>query len=195
MVSKVKYLVDIKKVNPSSIAVMSFTRKATEELEQRLYIDFDIPASVTTFHSLGMKYIREIFYNRKCYVVDKNIQEQIFLDYIKEKIFPNKETVKELLTIFTKDLIHKNWVFGKYFRENYSKYQTFDDYFASYKKDKIKEIPDLELAIKEIIERDLNQENVYTIKKELVKSKGEPSLPISYSVIILNINTKNYIKN
>lgn len=173
MVSKVKYLVDIKKVNPASIAVMSFTRKATEELEQRLYIDFDIPASVTTFHSLGMKYIREIFYNRKCYVVDETIQEQIFLDYIKEKIFPNKEKVKELLTIFSKDLIHKNWVFGKYFRENYSKHQNFDDYFESYKKDKIKEIPDLESAIKEIIERDLNQENVYTIKKELVKSKGE----------------------
>lgn len=173
MVSKVKYLVDIKKVNPNSIAVMSFTKKATEELEQRLHIDFDVPVSVTTFHSLGMKYIREIFHNRKCYVVDENIQEQIFLDYIKEQIFPNKEKINELLTIFSKKFININWVFGKHFEENYSKYQTFDEYFESYKKYKIGEIPDLELAIREILERDLNQENIYTLKKELVKSKGE----------------------
>lgn len=54
MASKVKYLVDIKKVEPSKIAVMSFTKKATEELEQRIVGDFQIPVNVTTFHSLGM---------------------------------------------------------------------------------------------------------------------------------------------
>ena len=35
MVSKVKYLVDIKKVDPNEIVVISYTRKATEELEKR----------------------------------------------------------------------------------------------------------------------------------------------------------------
>ena len=33
-------------------------------IEQTL--DFNIPARVTTFHSLGYMYIREIFNNRKC---------------------------------------------------------------------------------------------------------------------------------
>ncbi len=173
MVSKVKYLVDIKKVNPQNIAVMSFTRKATEELEQRLLVDFNIPANITTFHSLGMMYIREIFYNRKCYVIDENTQNQIFLEYFKEKIFSDKQKVKELLTIFNANLINKNWVFGKYFIDNYDKYQNFDDYFTAYKKYKIKEIDDLETKVKDIIEKELNQENIYTIQKELVKSKGE----------------------
>ena len=36
MVAKVKFLVDIKKVNPQKIVVMSYTRKATEELEKRI---------------------------------------------------------------------------------------------------------------------------------------------------------------
>lgn len=173
MVSKVKYLVDIKKVNPQNIAVMSFTRKATEELEQRLLIDFNIPANITTFHSLGMMYIREIFYNRKCYVIDDNTKNQIFLEYFKEKIFPNKSKVKELLTIFKSNLINKSWVFGKYFSDNYEKYQTFDDYFTAYKQYKIQEIIDLETTVKNIVEKDLNQENIYTIQRELVKSKGE----------------------
>lgn len=65
MASKVKFLVDIKKVNPSKIVVMSYTRKATEELEKRIVIDFGIPARVITFHSLELMYIREIFKEQK----------------------------------------------------------------------------------------------------------------------------------
>ncbi len=88
MASKVKYLVDIKKVASSKILVMSYTKKATEELESRINDDFNIPAVVTTFHNLAYTYIRKIFYDRKCYVVDNNLKNQIFLDYFKEKIFP-----------------------------------------------------------------------------------------------------------
>ncbi len=62
MASKVKYLVDIKEIVPSKIAVMSFTKKATQELENRIKIDFEIPVNVTTFHSLGLAYIREQMY-------------------------------------------------------------------------------------------------------------------------------------
>lgn len=36
MTAKVKYLVDIKKVDPTKILVMSYTKKATEELELRI---------------------------------------------------------------------------------------------------------------------------------------------------------------
>ena len=82
MASKVKFLVDIKKVNPSKILVMSYTKKATQELEKRIVIDFGIPARVTTFHSLGFMYIREIFKEHKCYVVDSNLKNQIFLNSV-----------------------------------------------------------------------------------------------------------------
>lgn len=77
MASKVKYLVDIKKVDPSKILVMSYTKKATEELESRINDDFNIPV-VTTFHNLAYTYIRKIFYNRKCYVVDNNLKNKYF---------------------------------------------------------------------------------------------------------------------
>ena len=90
MASKIKYLVDIKKIPPNEILAISFTKKATEELQKRIVVDFNIPAEVTTFHSLGLMYIREIFKPHKCYVVDKNIRNSIFLEYFKENIFPIK---------------------------------------------------------------------------------------------------------
>ena len=185
MASKIKYLVDIKKVNPSEILAISFTKKATEELEKRIVIDFNIPAKVTTFHSLGFMYIREIFKNHKCFAVDNNTRNNIFLKYFKEEIFPNKETVKELLSLFNSTTIKKIWLFGDYFQKNYNKYNTFDEYFTNYKKDKLKEIPDLTKWLQERIDKSINSEVIYTINNELVKSKGE--------AIIANFLFKNNI--
>lgn len=144
MASKIKYLVDIKKIPPNEILAISFTKKATEELEKRIVVDFNIPATVTTFHSLGLMYIREIFKNHKCYVVDKNTRNLIFLKYFKENIFPYKNKVKELLEIFNASTVKKPWLFGDYFQRNYTKYNTFEEYFQNYKKDRLKEIENLD---------------------------------------------------
>ena len=185
MASKIKYLVDIKKVPPEEILAISFTKKATEELEKRIVIDFNIPAKVTTFHSLGLMYIREIFKTHKCYVVDKNIRNTIFLKYFKEKIFPNKKKVAELLELFNATTVNRIWLFGDYFKKNYSKYETFEEYFNNYKNDKLKEIPNLTNWLNEKIDKSINSEQIYTIKGELVKSKGE--------AIIANFLFKNNI--
>lgn len=173
MVSKVKFLVDIKKINPEKIVVISYTKKATEELEKRIILDFGINANVTTFHSLGLMHIREIFKNRKCYVVDENMRYEIFLDYFKNKIFPYKQKIKEVLEIFSENSINKGWMFGEYFKENYDKYNSFDEYFENYKRNRLKDIENLNLWIKEKIEKDINSEAIRTIKGEFVKSKGE----------------------
>ena len=52
--AKVKYLVDIKKINPNDIVIISFTNKAVEELKQRINNDFKIDSLITTFHKLGL---------------------------------------------------------------------------------------------------------------------------------------------
>ena len=172
MASKVKYLVDIKNIDPSKIVVMSYTKKATEELEKRINIDFGINANITTFHSLGFKYTRTIFHNHKCYVVDENIKDAIFLEYFENKIFNDKTKVKEIIELFHNDEDIK-WLFGSFFLENYNKYVSFDDYFDAYKKHKISEVGDLDSMLDSMIESSLNKEHIYTIKGELVKSKGE----------------------
>lgn len=184
--AKVKYLVDIKHIEPSKIVVMSYTKKATEELENRICIDFGIPAYVTTFHSLGLAHIREIFKDKKCYVVDQELRNKIFIDYFKSKIFPDKNVVKEVMSLFNSFTINKPWIFSKYFKENESRYTSFDEFFEDYKSIKISEIKDLKTFVEEKIEKEINRDdNIYTIQGELVKSKGE--------AIIANFLYKNSI--
>lgn len=171
--SKVKYLTEIKKVEPSKIVVMSYTKKATEELEKRIVTDLGIPAEVTTFHSLGLKYIREIFNNRKCYVVDQNIRNQIFYQYFKEEIFPYKNKIKEILDNFIILKDTKKFIFGKHFIQNYEKFNTFEEYFEDYKKYKLSEVNNIKTTVEETIDKEINSDSPITINNELVKSKGE----------------------
>jgi len=172
--SLVKYLVDIKHVEPSKIAVMSYTKKATKELEKRILIDFDIPATITTFHSLGMMYIRKIFNDKMCSVVEENDRKEVFLNYFKEKIFPDKEKIEEILDLFSSEKTSNKITFGNYFKDNFKDYEDYNSFFKSYKIFKRNEITDLKEEINARIEKLLNNEEViYTINQEIVKSKGE----------------------
>lgn len=172
--AKVKYLVDIKNIDPSRILVMSYTKKATEELRNLIIDKFSIPAYVTTFHSLGLKYIKHIFNNRKCTIVDYNEKEKIFYDYM-NIIFKDKNYIKKLINIFSKDLTKEKFVFGNFFLNNYDKYNTYDEFFLAYKNLKIKEaqILGIKSIINEWINKRLNSEVIITINGELVKSASE----------------------
>lgn len=188
--AKVKYLVDIKNVDASKILVMSYTKKSTMELEKRICIDFNIPANVTTFHSLGYSYLRNVFKNRKCYVVDNNVRNDIFLDYFKSEIFPYKNKLEELFKLFTVNNtnMNTNFVFGSFLRDNYNKYLSFDEYFNEYKKYRYSKVKDIYKEINDMLDKKNNAENIFTIKGELVKSKGE-ALIANY----LFINNIDYV--
>ena len=59
MSAKVKYLVEIKKVDPKKIALISFTNKAVEELRERINKGFGIPCHISTFHSLAYSILKK----------------------------------------------------------------------------------------------------------------------------------------
>ena len=174
MAAKVKYLVDIKKVDPQKILVMSYTKKATQELEKRIVDDFNISAFVTTFHSLGYTYIKNIFRNRKCLIVDSNERESIFFDYFKE-LFKDKYKVKEIMNLFNAMKINKRWVFGNFFKENYEKYNTYEEFFRAYKDFRMTEanIIGLENVVNTWVDDKIKLENPLSIKGDFVKSAGE----------------------
>lgn len=176
MTAKVKYLVDIKKVEPSKILVMSYTKKATQELEKRIAGDFNIPAHITTFHSLGLEYIRNIFKNRKCSVIDYNDREEIFFNYFCE-VFKDKNKLKDILNTFEVSKVKMSWVFSKWFLQNYEKFNTFEELIEEYKKHKIEEAKNSSIGIKGFInnwvEKRINSEDVVTIQGEYVKSASE----------------------
>lgn len=99
-----------------NIVVMSYTKKATKELEKRILIDFDIPVSITTFHSLGMMYIRKIFTDKMCSVVDENDRKEIFLNYFTEKIY--------------KDLMENRHIYKPDFTLDLGRDEVYVEYFG-----------------------------------------------------------------
>lgn len=175
MVGKVKYLVEIKKVDPSKILVISYTKKAVEELQRILIDEFKIDVMVTTFHSLAYKYVRKMFDRKKCVVVDYNLREKIFYDYL-NNIF-KEGRVHELIDTFNKtSLGNKYFKYGTYFLNNYSYHNSYDSFFEDYKIHKISEA--LKVGIKDVIQEWIenklnNDEYLITLNGEIVKSVHE----------------------
>lgn len=167
--AKVNYLVNIKKVNPRKIAVISFTNKATEELEERIVDDFKIPVSVTTFHALGMKYIRKIT-NNIVGIVSEYEQKKIIENYIINEIFPDKNKMDFIVQNFSE-------YFSKGFKENYKKFNSFNDYFQDYKKRKFEQEKDyIKTYNYNRIEKALKLKYPVSIKGEIYKSVGEAKI-------------------
>ena len=175
MVGKVKYLVDIKKVDPSKILVISYTKKAVEDLQSLIIDEFGINTTVTTFHSLAYKYVRNIFKNRKCIVIDDNKREDIFYNFI-NKLF-EQDRIKELIDVFNTEILNNiNFIYSNYFEKNYSKHKNYDSLFESYKRDKIEEAKSVGIKglIEDWVQNKLNNdEEIITIKGEVVKSASE----------------------
>ena len=85
--AKVKYLVDKKGVNPDSILIVSFTRKATQELRER-FERLELPVNIATFHSIGNTIIKENE-NETHRIVDQGFM----YDAIKEYLIDRKSVV------------------------------------------------------------------------------------------------------
>lgn len=175
MAAKVKYLIEKRHVDPSKIIVISYTNKATNELEDRIKYEFKLPVNIMTFHSLGITIVRKLF-DQPLVPVSPKEQEEIIINFVKDILFEDKVLLEKYIYSFNKypDL-NNNKMFSSGFISNYKKFKTFDEYFADYKNRKYKENF---LNIKNIINYKINfyQDNMRTIKNENVKSKGEVNI-------------------
>lgn len=99
IVAKVKYLIDVKNIDPSRILLISYTNKATEELKARIQKDFALPISILTFHKLGIQLINQI----------KNVDIQNdFNSIIEEFIQKQRKKRKIGFLFYTKKYRKKN---------------------------------------------------------------------------------------
>lgn len=57
---KVKYLVDKKGIHPKDILLISYTKKAADEMTERINKRLGVEVISSTFHALGMKIIHEV---------------------------------------------------------------------------------------------------------------------------------------
>lgn len=80
--AKVKYLTEIKKINPKEILLISFTNESVNDLKKQIHEKFLIPVSIKTFHQFGLEIIKK---NKKIKIIDN--LENILNTYFSRDIY------------------------------------------------------------------------------------------------------------
>ena len=173
MTAKVKYLVEKKNIAPEDILVMSYTKRDVEDLRENINEAFKIPADVTTFHSLGYRYIKQTLRYKNCYAVGENERNKIFLNYLKKRIITSYDKIEDFVECFSADATNRKGLIGSFFLKNYGNFRSFDDYFNSYIKQCLSEVKDVDSLLKRSVAAGINSDTPRTLLGERVKSKGE----------------------
>ena len=87
IVGKIKYLVNIKNINPKDIVAISFTNESTKSLENTLINNGVTDVTVTTFHKLALQFIKK----------EKIINEDYLSYIINEYLLSNYYTEKKYI--------------------------------------------------------------------------------------------------
>lgn len=98
--AKVKYLVDIKKVDPKEILVISYTNKAVNELKKRINEEFKIKCPITTFHSTGYAIIRKENFE-KTRIVLGDYLDKCLREYLSTKLLSDEKLLYKTLLFFS----------------------------------------------------------------------------------------------
>lgn len=162
MAAKVKYLVEKKKINPQNIILLSFTRKATEELDSILNGKFHLNVEVLTFHKLGMKFIRNIVNYPVQIVGDKGVYS-LLSAYFTEVVFKDKELLKKYLKYFGEFLKLDDICLA---------FENYDDYYSHYMDIRYEQNKN---NLSDYINKRINERlRIFkTINGEYVRSEGE----------------------
>ncbi len=160
MAAKVKFLVDIKKVDPNDIILISYTNKAVSELKQRINKDFKIPVLVCTFHKFGVEILKK---NTDEHLKVLTNSYNLVKDYFDKVLCNDNEKLKEFLKFF---------VFYFDIPLFALKFNSLNDYF-NYKKrnDYLTLKSRLNEYNKQVIDERTNKR--YTILGEFLKSNEE----------------------
>ncbi|MCP1495136.1 DNA helicase-4 [Peribacillus frigoritolerans] len=159
---KVKYLIDVLKVKPEEILLISFTNKASGEMYERISKKLNVNVEVKTFHKLGLEIIAR--YNRaKPNIYEK--QTELISNYMYNEIYTNEEQIKKLIEFF-----------GYYLNvpKNIEEFDNLGEYYEHYKNvdfETLKSKMDRAQYIKSNTQQ-LSQ-NLKTIGGEAVKSLEE----------------------
>ena len=98
--AKVKYLCEVKNINPEEILLVSFTKKSAQEMTERIQNRLGINAQATTFHKLGLEIIKNAS-GRRPEVLDKNVLSDFIHNFFDSELLNHPDLIKNLTEYFT----------------------------------------------------------------------------------------------
>ncbi|AQR93104.1 UvrD-helicase domain-containing protein [Clostridium saccharoperbutylacetonicum] len=123
---KVKYLVDTKNINPEEILLISFTKKAAEEMYTRISEKLHINVEAKTFHKLGLDIIKKSSETRFD-IAEDNLLKNVIDNYFNNNLYKNIEHVTNLINFFGYYLnIPKDWAEFKSLGDCLDYYKNID---------------------------------------------------------------------
>lgn len=98
--AKVKYLCEVKLINPKDILLISFTKKSALEMTERIKNKLGILAEATTFHKLGLDIIKNAD-GRRPEVSDENVLNRFVLNFFDNNFLNFPDLIKKLTEFFS----------------------------------------------------------------------------------------------
>ncbi|MBR3210677.1 MAG: UvrD-helicase domain-containing protein [Bacilli bacterium] len=116
LTTKIAYLIEEKKVSPYSILAITFTNKAAKEMKDRIFLAIGDEAKklqVSTFHSFGLKLIREnvgvLGYDRNFVIMDSDdsltVVRKILKDLNYDPKMYNPKAIRNKISSCKNDMI------------------------------------------------------------------------------------------
>ena len=162
--AKVKYLCETKGVNPADILLISFTKKAAEEMSERIQKNLNYPINATTFHKLGLDIIKNALGKRPD-VFEENALSQFVHDFFENKLSSHQDIIENLVEYFA------------YYLEippNIDEYDSLGDLYEAEKSADFETLKSKYDQEKYIREKALEKkQNLTTLNNEKVKSLEE----------------------
>ncbi len=96
---KVKYLCDVKNINPEEILLISFTKKSAQEMTDRIQGKLGIPVNSTTFHKLGLDIIKSAD-GKRPEVLDESLFNKFIHVFFEKELVNYPDLVKNIIEYF-----------------------------------------------------------------------------------------------
>lgn len=165
--AKVKYLSEVKQVNPAEILLISFTKKSAQEMTERIQNKLGIPVEATTFHKLGLDIIKNADGCRP-EVSDENVLNQFVHNFFENRLLNYPDLIKILTEYFS------------YYLEIPDKMENYSSLGELYEEEKTADLETLKSKYdreKYIRETGEEKAKAYTtLNNEIVKSLEETKI-------------------
>ena len=104
MIGKIRYLIEINKINPLEILCISFTNLSADSIKTAIYKNYKYNIEVYTFHKLANKILHKAGVNKS--ICDSNLLTSTILEYLYKNLLENEYLLDQFIKYFLLEKIH-----------------------------------------------------------------------------------------